>query len=579
MDNKKLSPPHPSSSPQVSGPSPKPSDSPQVSGLSPQPSSSSPQVSGLSPQPSPPGLSPKPSSSPQVSGLSPQPSPPGLSPKPSNSPQVSGLIPQPSPPGLSPQPSNSPQVSGLSPHPSSNPHILIVDDDLSMRELLEFMLQREGYRVSTAENGRTAVRLIEQHHYDLLLCDIRLGDITGLEVLRAAKKKDQNTIVIMISAYASAETAVEAMNDGAYDYLPKPFNNDELKATIANALKLKTLDHEKEIRDDELKETLHFGRIVGNSPPMMHIYSLIRQVAKTRTNILITGESGTGKELIAKAIHENSDRKGRPFVVINCGGIPENLMESELFGYKKGAFTGAVSDRKGLFEMADKGTFFLDEIGELTPQLQVKLLRVVQERVFRAVGGVEDHHVDIRIISATNKKLEEEVLAGRFREDLFYRLNVIEIRAPALRERRGDLRPLAQHFLEKYAKEMGKPITKISSYAIDLLNKYDFPGNVRELENLIERSVAISSTNILLPDSLALSVRKRRWIEGVPGRRFDLDDVKQGVLIDDILAEIEKAYIEKALEFSGMNRTRAAELLGINLRSLRYRLDKLGIEE
>jgi two-component system response regulator PilR (NtrC family) len=311
---------------------------------------------------------------------------------------------------------------------------------------------------------------------------------------------------------------------------------------------------------------------------MIHIYNLIRQVSSTRTNILVTGESGTGKELIAKAIHNQSPRKDMPFVAINCGGIPENLIESELFGHKKGAFTGAVQDKKGLFEVADKGTVFLDEIGELGLPLQVKLLRVVQERVFKPVGCTQDVSTDIRIISATNKNLEEEVISGAFREDLFYRINVIEIKVPPLRERKSDLRILAQHFLDKYAKEAGKEITKISSYAIDLLNKYDFPGNIRELENLMERSVALSSTNILLPDSLAISVHKNRWIEGLTNQRFDLDDVKSGVCLDDILEEIERAYMKKAFEFSDNNKNKAAELLGISLRSMRYRFDKLGFD-
>jgi len=457
-------------------------------------------------------------------------------------------------------------------------HILIVDDEISMRELLEVMLTKEGYMVSCAENGRQAIAMIQQTSFDLLLCDIRLGDITGLDVLRASKERDLNTVVIMISAYASTETAVAAMNEGAYDYVPKPFNNEELKETIAKALRVRTLEHEKEVLNDELKQTLHFGMIVGNSPAMLNVYKMIRQVAKTRTNILITGESGTGKELIARAIHNQSDRRDKPFVVINCSGIPETLMESELFGHRKGAFTGATQDKKGLFETADKGTVFLDEIGEISTNIQVKMLRVVQERVFKAVGGNEDISVDIRFISATNKELGKEVIAGRFREDLFYRLNVIEIKLPPLRERKSDLRILSQHFLDKYSREMGKEITKISSYAIDLLNKYDFPGNIRELENLMERSVALSSTNIILPDNLDISLYKQRWIEGVKDRRFDLDDVKNGVNLDAILDEIESAYLEKALEYSDGNKRKAAELLGIRYHTMWHRLNKLGIE-
>ena len=460
----------------------------------------------------------------------------------------------------------------------SSSHLLIVDDERSMRELLEYMLSKEGYTISLAENGRTAVEMVASTDFDLILCDIRLGDITGIEVLRAAKQKNPQSVVIMISAYATTETAVEAMNDGAFDYVPKPFDNEELKQTIAHALERKTLEAERRVLESELKETVHFGKIVGNSPRMQHIYQMVRQVAKTRTNILVTGESGTGKELIAKAIHEESDRADQPFIPINCGGIPETLVESEFFGHKKGAFTGASSDKKGLLEAADGGTVFLDEVGELSIPMQVKLLRAVQERVFRYVGGTQDVSVDIRILSATNKQLEDAVIDGEFREDLFYRLNVIEIKVPPLRERKGDLKLLAQHFIEKYAKEMNKEVTKLSSYAIDMLKKYNFPGNVRELENLIERSVALSNTNILLPDSLAMSIHKRRWIEGIQNKRFDLDEVPNGVSLDDILAEIERSYLTKALESTNNNKNKASELLGISFRSFRYRVDKLGIE-
>ncbi|MGB2689747.1 MAG: sigma-54 dependent transcriptional regulator [Desulfobacterales bacterium] len=460
---------------------------------------------------------------------------------------------------------------------NNTPHILVVDDELSMRELLEVLLGKEGYKVTCAKNGRDAISMIKKTVFDLLLCDIRLGDITGIDVLKALREENQDTVVIMISAYASTEAAVEAMNEGAYDFVPKPFDNEELKQTIKNALSLRTIEHEKEILDDELKRTLHFEKIVGNSPSMGNIYNLIRQVAKTKTSILITGESGTGKELIAKAIHDESKRKDKRFVVVNCGGIPETLMESELFGHKKGSFTGATQDKKGLFEAADKGTIFLDEIGEISLPIQVKLLRAVQERVFKPVGSSEDVSVDIRIISATNKKLEDEVIVGNFREDLFYRLNVIEIKMPPLRERKSDIRVLAQHFLDKYSREMGKEVSKISSYAIDLLNKYDFPGNIRELENLMERSVALSSTNIILPDSLALSVHKRRWIEGVKHRRFDLDEVRNGVSLDVILEEIERAYLVKALECTNGKKQEAAELLDISFRTFRYRMSKLDL--
>ena len=457
--------------------------------------------------------------------------------------------------------------------------ILVVDDDEGMREFLELLLTRENYQVFTARTGKQAVNMIQKNTYDLVLADIRLGDITGLDVLKQVKKQNPDTVVIMISAYSTTEIAVKAMNEGAYDFVPKPFDNDELRQTIARALALQTLDQEREHRSSELRDQLHFNRIIGKSPGMAAIFKRIQQISTTKTNVLVTGESGTGKELIARAIHENSDRKDKPFVVVNCGGIPDTLMESEFFGHVRGSFTGAVVDKKGLFEAADQGTIFLDEIGELSPLLQVKLLRAVQETAFKPVGGTSEIKVDVRIISATNKRLEEEVIEGRFREDLFFRLNVIPIKVPPLRDRKGDVAILAQHFAEKYSRKMGKDIVKLSSYAIDFLNKYSFPGNVRELENLIERSVALSSTNIILPESLTISMhKKRRWIEVVEDRRFNLEEVEQGVDLDEILSTIEAAYLKKAMEIAGGNKSKAAEYLNLTLRSMRYRLDKAAID-
>lgn len=458
--------------------------------------------------------------------------------------------------------------------------ILVVDDEASMREFLDVLLTKEGYAVSEAKNGKQALKKIKKIDYDLILSDIRLGDITGLEVLKEAKNKNDDTVVIMISAYSTTEIAVEAMNQGAYDFVPKPFDNKELKQTIAKALELKTLEEEKMTTSSELRDSIHFNRIIGKSPGMVAIYKRIEQIGVTKTNVLISGESGTGKELIARAIHENSDRRDLPFVVVNCGGIPDTLIESEFFGHVKGSFTGAVTDKKGLFEAANKGTIFLDEIGELSPVLQVKLLRAVQETTVKRVGGTEEVAVDVRIISATNKKLEQEVIEGNFREDLFFRLNVIPIKVPPLRDRKGDVELLAKHFTEKYSLQMGKDIVKLSSYAIDFLNKYSFPGNVRELENLIERSVALSSTNIILPESLTISMHKRRrWVEGIKGRRFDLDEVEQGVDLDEILATIEQAYLKKAMEVAGGNKSKAADYLNLSLRSMRYRLDKADLVE
>jgi two-component system response regulator PilR (NtrC family) len=456
-------------------------------------------------------------------------------------------------------------------------HLLVVDDDLSMREMLEVMLTSEGYDVEYAEDGAKAIQMLQNKAYDLILCDIRMEPIGGLEVLRTAKRGMPQTVVIMISAYATTETAVEAMKEGAYDYIPKPFNVDEVKQTIRNALDRRTLEFEKEALDAQLKKTYHFGRIVGNSPPMMKIYNTINQVADTRTNLLITGESGTGKELIAQAIHENSARKDKPLTVIHCGGIPETLMESELFGHKKGAFTGAIHDKEGLFQAADGGTVFLDEVAELTPGVQVKILRVVQEKAFKPVGETRDVEVDVRIIAATNKNLEDEVIAGNFREDLYYRLNVIHIDMPPLRERREDLRALAQHFLEKYAGEMDKSIHKLSSYALDMLGRYDFPGNIRELENMIERSVALETTNVILPESLALSTYKRGEKSPKEPGLVDFDIPPGGLDLDRLLADVERGYLVKALEMAGGVKQKAAEILGMSLQAFRYRFDKHGI--
>ncbi|HGY12378.1 MAG TPA: sigma-54-dependent Fis family transcriptional regulator, partial [Desulfobacterales bacterium] len=445
--------------------------------------------------------------------------------------------------------------------------ILVVDDETSMREFLDVLLSKEGYQVSEAKTGKQALNMIQKNNYDLVLTDIRLGDITGLEILRQSKKKNQDTIVIMISAYATTEIAVEAMNEGAYDFVPKPFDNQELKHTIQKALEIKTLDKEKESTSSELRDNLYFNTIIGRSPGMQAIYKRITQVGPTKTNVLITGESGTGKELIARAIHDQSNRKDKPFVVVNCGGIPDTLIESEFFGHIKGSFTGAISDKQGLFEAANQGTIFLDEIGELSPILQVKLLRAVQETSFKPVGGTQEIKVDVRIISATNKKLEQEVIEGNFREDLFFRLNVIPIKVPPLRDRKGDVELLSKHFAKKYSSQMEKDIVKLSSYAIDFLNKYSFPGNVRELENLIERSVALSSTNIILPESLTISMyKKRRWVEGIKGQRFDLNDVEQGVDLDKILSTIEHGYLKKALEIAGGNKSKAADYLNLSLR-------------
>src|SRR5512136_1687326 len=347
--------------------------------------------------------------------------------------------------------------------------ILVADDEQSMREFLDIMLKKEDYKISLASNGEEVVKLVEKEIFDLVLLDIRMPKLDGISALKRIKEISPETIVVMITAYASADTAIKAMKEGAYDYITKPFKVDEIKLIIRNALEKKHLQKENILLKQVVRDRYVFDNIIGQSPKMLALYDLLEKVAPTKTNVLITGESGTGKELVAKAIHYNSPRKEKPFVTLNCGAIPEALIESELFGHVKGAFTDAIATKKGLFEMADEGTIFLDEISELPLMMQVKLLRVLQDREFKRVGGTEDIRVDVRIISATNKDLERAVKEKRFREDLFYRLNVIQVRLPSLRERREDIPLLSGHFLKKYSEELNKNIATISPEAHHLL--------------------------------------------------------------------------------------------------------------
>lgn len=454
--------------------------------------------------------------------------------------------------------------------------ILVVDNEKSMREFLSILLEKEGYQVSTAEDGQRALDLCRDITYDLVITDIKMPNMDGLELLHRVKEISRGTPVIMITAYASTETAVQAMKEGAYDYITKPFNVDEIKMVIKNAIDRVTLERESSQLKKEPQDRYRFGNIIGQSPGMQKVYDLIQRIAPSRTNVLISGESGTGKELVAKAIHYNSPRKDFPFVTINCGGLPETLLESELFGYQKGAFTGAISNKEGLLETAEKGTVFLDEVGELPLPLQVKLLRFTQEMSFKRIGGTSDISVDVRIISATNKDLEEEVIKGRFREDLYYRLNVIHIELPPLRERKEDIPLLIQYFIEKYSKEMGKEIRRISSYALEALMEYSFPGNVRELENIIQRSVALEQSNIILPESLVLSSFKEKERKE-RGLRIELDE--GGIKLDEFMERIERDLILQALEKAGGVKTRAAEILGISFRALRWKMERLGLSK
>jgi two-component system response regulator PilR (NtrC family) len=457
--------------------------------------------------------------------------------------------------------------------------ILVVDDEESMRQLLEIALGKEGYRVTLAESGKKATDLFDKSSYDLVISDIKMPDMTGVDVLRHVKETDPSVPVIMVTAYASAETAVEALRLGAYDYLTKPFKLEELKTNIRNALERVRLKRENESLKRELKKTHGLDSMLGRSPVMNELFEHIKSVAITNSTVLITGESGTGKELAARAIHVRSPRASEPFVSINCGALPETLLESELFGHIKGSFTGATSNHKGLFEVAHRGTIFLDEIGEMSPTMQVKLLRVLQEKKIRRIGATEEVEVDVRIIAATNKDLERGVADKSFREDLFYRLNVIPIHLPPLRERKEDIALLAETFLAKSCGTSGKKITKISEEAMRRLEAHDWPGNVRELENVIERAVALEPTGVVLPERLPDKIREHR-VETAPDGEGPSDDhgfPDEGVDFAELVSNLEKKLLVAAMEKAGGVQTRAARLLSMNLRSFRYLLQKYGL--
>jgi len=446
--------------------------------------------------------------------------------------------------------------------------ILVVDDELSMRQFLEVLLKKEGHEVTCTVDGQEALSRFQAEPYDLLISDIKMPRMDGLELLRKVKENQPDAVMIMITAYASPEDAIAAMKAGAYDYLTKPFKLREIKAVIRNALgKVAT-------RASQEAPAGIFYDLVGHSPAMLKIYDLIKQVGGTKTNVLISGESGTGKELVARAIHQLSSRAGQPFVIINCSAIPDSLMESELFGHVKGAFTGAVANKKGLFEIAHEGTVFLDEIGDLSSFIQVKLLRVIQEREFIPVGDTKTVSVDVRLVSATNKDLEQEIIQGRFREDLYFRLNVVHIHLPPLRERREDIPLLSQYFLEKYSRELGKDVRSISSYALNTLMEYNFPGNIRELENIIERSVAMENSNIILPESLVLSEFKK---EGKKKELPSMQITPAGLDLEKELGELEKDLILQALHLSNGVIKKAAELLNLSFRAMRWKIQKYNL--
>ena len=448
--------------------------------------------------------------------------------------------------------------------------ILVVDDEPGMRTFLEIILRKEGYSVETASDGMKALDNINNNVFDLAILDMLMPVMNGIEVLKRIIEKSPETTVIIITAFASYETAIEAMKLGAYDYITKPFKIDEIKLVIKKALDKKGLERENLRLRKELQTKYGFANIIGRSIDISKVFELIKRVSELKVNVLITGESGTGKELVARAIHYSGSRHRGPFIAVNCGAIPETLLESELFGYRRGAFTGASKNKKGLFEEADGGTIFLDEIVDLPIHLQVKLLRALEEKTIRPLGSTEPIPVDIRIIAATNKLLEEEIANEKFREDLFYRLNVIKIDLPPLRDRRDDIPPLAIHFVEKYSREMGKDIHGISPKALETLESYHYPGNVRELENIIARCVALETSNVIhqqtLPE-LMVNTDSLNIENGIAGNYG----------LDHLLETFEKRTIEKALSQAQGNKVEAAKLLGITFRSLRYRLAKHGL--
>jgi two-component system response regulator PilR (NtrC family) len=451
--------------------------------------------------------------------------------------------------------------------------ILVVDDERSTRDLLSMVLRREGYEVLLAENGRAAVDTLEREPVDLLISDIQMPDLSGVDVLRAAKRIDQDILAIVMMAFASTETAVEAMRLGACDYLIKPFDVDLLKMKVREKVENRQLRQENVLLKRALGHSHRFSNIIGRSEAMLEVFRTIETVARTDSTILLTGEPGTGKRLVAQAVHFQSLRREKPMVSLNCGAMPETLLESEMFGHMRGAFTGADANKKGLLEVAEKGTIFLDEIGGMSSLMQVKLLRVLQERRFRRVGGLEELRADIRVIAATNQDLTKAVAEGRFREDLYYRINVIPIALPALRERREDIPLLAEHFLAKYAEQMEKSIGSVARSAMELLQRYEWPGNVRELENVIERAVALEATPIILSESLPPSIRgvtprSGTAPEGLPDSGFDLESH---------VKDIERAYIAQALRRAGGVQVKAAELLGMSFRSFRYYVKKYNL--
>lgn len=441
--------------------------------------------------------------------------------------------------------------------------------------MLEILFRREGYKVVMAPGYRQAAEVIAQHAsaFPVVITDLKMPDGSGLDVLSAAKARSSRTEVIVLTAHSSVDNAIEAVRAGAYDFVAKPFEPAELASRVARAIEKHDLLAENARLRAQVAERDH-GQALGRSPAMLSVTDLVRRAAPSRSTVLITGESGTGKELVARALHAQSDRKSGPFLVVNCGALPDALMESELFGHEKGAFTGAVTRHTGLFREADGGSLLLDEIGELPASLQVKLLRVLQERTVRSVGGTQEVPIDVRLLAATNRDIEAEVASGKFRQDLYYRLNVIRVALPPLRERREDLPWLAEHFLQKFSVEMNKDVLSMTPDALRALERYQFPGNVRELENVIERAVALSGGRTIGLGDLPPQVS---GLAGAPTPSL-ADLPEEGCELDAVLGELERRLLLSALERTGGVRKHAAALLGVTFRSIRYRLKKHGLD-
>lgn len=462
---------------------------------------------------------------------------------------------------------------------SDKARILVVDDEPVVCRNCFKILTEAGYGVETLQSSRAALERVKEELFDIVIVDLKMPGIDGMELLRLIKETNPEIIIIMITGYSTVESAVEAMKSGAFDYIPKPFTPDELSIRVEKALEKRSLVQENRYLRQELKEKYKFGNIIGKSKKMQEIYRTIEKVASTDSTVLIYGDSGSGKELIARAIHYNSPRKEKPFMSLDCGSLSENLLESELFGHVKGSFTGAIVTKPGLFEVANGGTFFLDEIGDISLSIQAKLLRVLQEREIKPVGATKTKKVDIRLITATNKNLQEMIKKGTFREDLFYRLNVVPIFLPPLRDREGDILLLESHFLEKFNRERKKSIKGISPEAMKLLEEYDWPGNVRELENAIERIVVMTDEEIIRPEHLPLNIRKSKidTITHVPKNSEELKRMKKQVR-EEAVKSIERLFVIESLKRNNWNITKAAEDVGMKRQNFQTLMKKYQIK-